>query len=277
MKQWLEILNHVLTNGRSRPDRTGVGTISVFGEQLVFDNHDNHPFPATTSKRLAFKQVTAELASFLKGHSTLDQFHAEGCTIWDANGNAPYWKPETPGDLGRIYGVQWRRWRAVDSIGYMVEQDQLVDLIADMRSDPFGRRHMVTAWNPGELKQMCLPPCHVLFQAYVTTDYRVDLRVDMRSVDLFLGLPFDIASYALLQRLLARSLGWSSGRLIFQLGDAHIYLNHLDAVKEAMANPILRGPDLYLAPEAQLLNFSPEMAALSDYRCAGTIKAQMNV
>ena len=275
MKQWHDIMAKVLAEGRSRPDRTGIGTVSLFGEQLVFDN--SGPFPATTSKRLAIKQVAAELASFLNGHNTLEQFHNEGCTIWDANGNAPYWKPDVHGDLGRIYGVQWRQWRAVDKAGYMVELDQLHGLIQSMRNDPFGRRHMVTAWNPGELSQMCLPPCHVLFQAYVTAEYTVDLRVDMRSVDLFLGLPFDIASYALLQCLLCRTLGWQSGRLIFQLGDAHIYLNHLDAVAKALANPILPGPKLVLADEANLLNFSADMVTLEDYACAAAIPAPMNV
>lgn len=277
MKQWHSILERVLNFGQFRPDRTGVGTISTFGEQLVFDNGMNQPFPATTSKRLAFKQMAGELASFLQGDNMLRQFHANGCTIWDANGNAPYWQPERLGDLGRIYGVQWRGWRSVDEAGYVVELDQLSELIRNMKADPFSRRHMVTAWNPGELKQMCLPPCHVLFQCYVHADYTVDLRVDMRSVDLFLGLPFDIASYALLQRLLCQTLGWQSGKLIFQLGDSHIYMNHLNAVKEALGNSVLIGPGLRLDLDATLLNFKPDMAELVDYDCAGTIKAQMNV
>jgi thymidylate synthase len=286
----------VVGHGVNRPDRTGAGTLSCFGEQLVFDNRPG-TFPAVTTKRLFFGQVKAELACFLRGYDSLEQFHSMGCTIWDGNGNSDYWKPRArfEGDLGRIYGVQWRDWLSVGckAQGGGAEEpkstDQLRALVDGMRRDPYGRRHVVTALNPGELDQMCLPPCHVLFQAYVRPDATssspdphqpgqwVDLRVDMRSVDLFLGLPFDVASYALLQRLLAKELGWKSGWLVFQLGDAHVYLNHLDQVKTVLGRREKAPPDLVLDPAASLFGFEPAHALLSGYDPHPPVAAPLNV
>lgn len=280
MRAWKDIMNKVLRHGFRRPDRTGVGTLALFGEQLIFDNRDE--FPAVTTKKLAFGQMAAELACFLRGYDNLAQFHHMGCTIWDGNGSADYWLPKArgEGDLGRIYGVQWRNWRSVlchERGIELVQVDQLKELVDGIRRDPYGRRHVVTALNPGELGQMCLPPCHVLFQAFVTPSNELWMRVDMRSVDLFLGLPFDIASYALLQRLLARELGLDSGFLCFQLGDAHIYLNHVEQVELVLGREEMEPPRLWLSPEASLFDFHPAQAQLQNYQHCGAVAAPLNV
>lgn len=278
MKQWHDVMQKVMEHGDSRPDRTGIGTLALFGEQLVFGNYD-HEFPAVTTKKLGFTQVLAELTCFLRGYDNLSQFHSVGCTIWDGNGNAEYWTPRKDGDLGRIYGVQWRDWRSSVRTNHGLELsriDQLQMLLDGIKQDPYGRHHLVTAWNPGELKDMCLPPCHVLFQAFVSSGY-IDLRVDMRSVDLFLGLPFDIASYAVLQRLLAKETGYKSGRLIFQLGDAHIYRNHLDAAREVLDRPFKKLPDIIFTDKSSLFDFSPDDACLVGYDPHPAVKAKLNV
>lgn len=288
MNEWHRALR-LAANGNQRPDRTGVGTKSVFGMQLSMPNTELS-FPAITTKRLAFKQVAAELACFLRGYSTLEEFHSMGCHIWDGNGAATTgsrFKPTKKGDLGRIYGVQWRDWQSVtrgqgydmDLIGAKTT-DQLRGLAAGLRLDPFGRRHLVTAWNPGELDDVCLPPCHVLFQCYV---YKyaglltLDLRVDMRSVDLFLGLPFDIASYALLQRLLCKEVGMRSGHLIFQLGDAHIYNNHEEQVATVLSRDPEPPPVLRLRDDASLFDFHPDQAWLEGYLPHPAVPAPLNV
>lgn len=276
MEQWRRILEKVMRHGELRNDRTGVGTLALFGEQLVFDNRTM--FPAVTLKRLGFEQVKAELACFLRGYDNLEDFHKMGCTIWDGNGTSEYWKPfaHCEGDVGRIYGVQWRFWRSASSAGYS-ETDQLRNLVDGMRKEPHGRRHIVTAWNPGELKQMCLPPCHMFFQAFINADKQVDLAVYMRSVDLFLGLPFDVASYALFQRLLAKELGLDSGVLTFFLGDTHIYLNHREQVAEALQRLEKDLPTLELSTDASLFDFHPSQATLQGYDPRGFIKAPLNV
>lgn len=281
MIQWHDVLQRALDHGAQRPDRTGHGTLSLFGEQLRFCN--GYDFPAVTTKRLAFAQVVAELSCFLAGSSSLAEFHDRGCRIWDANAEAPYWlsRRKYDGDLGRIYGVQWRQWyshRPNSNVPRMT--DQLWELCEGLRLDPFGRRHLVTAWNPGELDDVCLPPCHVLFQCYVreaADGLTLDLRVDMRSVDLFLGLPFNIASYALLQRLLAKRLSWHSGELVFHLGDAHLYLNHLEQARTVLKHDPKPLPQLHLAPDADLFTFELGQAVLINYSSYGPVTAKMNV
>lgn len=282
MEQWRRILEKVSRHGEHRNDRTGVGTLALFGEQLVFDNRTT--FPAVTLKRLGFEQVKAELACFLRGYDNLEDFHKMGCTIWDGNSGSDYWKPfaRFDGDIGRIYGVQWRNWQSIkhntlhDDM-QVLHTDQLRNLVDGMQREPHGRRHMVTAWNPGELSAMCLPPCHLFFQAFVNKYNQVDLVVYMRSVDLFLGLPFDVASYALLQRLLAKELGLDSGMLTFFLGDAHIYLNHREQVAEALQRSEKEPPTLALAVEASLFEFHPSQALLQGYEPHAFIKAPLNV
>ena len=290
MKAWLDLLRNVMDHGVDRPDRTGIGTRSLFGVSATFDNGTT--FPAVTTKHLAFGQVKAELACFLRGLDNLEDFHKLGCKIWDGNGGASYWKPQEPGDLGRIYGVQWREWQSVGRGRYspggnyepeVVQIDQLKSLVSGLVRDPYGRRHLVTAWNPGELDQMCLPPCHVLFQCYVVPTHVLcdgpvmHMRVDMRSVDLFLGLPFDVASYALLQRLICRECGFLSGDLVFQLGDAHVYKNHFDAVATVLDRESLRPPTLAMSSSTTLFTFHPDDAQLVGYTHCGVVPAPLNV
>ena len=280
MEAWKRILTKVLKYGEKRADRTGVGTLALFGEAVTFDN--SATFPAVTTKKLAFNSVAAELACFLKGYDNLEQFNAMGCNIWNGNGNSSYWLPKSRriGDLGRIYGVQWRDWRSVivnESGLESVTVDQLKNLVDGMRKEPHGRRHVVTALNPGELSQMCLPPCHILFQAYVSTDGQVNFIVYMRSVDLFLGLPFDVASYALLQKLLAKELGLDSGFITFFLGDTHIYLNHLEQVETVISREEHPAPILHLEPAASLFNFHPSQAWLADYTSYPFLPATLNI
>lgn len=288
MEPWKRILGKALRFGEPRSDRTGVGTLALFGEMLTFDNRT--AFPAVTAKKLAFGQVKAELAAFLHGYQTLEEFHSVGCHIWDGNGGSDYWKPRQrkEGDLGRIYGVQWRDWTSATYHGAGTDSptiviDQLRGLVDGIRRDPHGRRHLVTAWNPGELDQMCLPPCHVMFQAFVSERHfqdqpqQVDLLVTMRSVDLFLGLPFDIASYALLQRLLAQTLGLAPGLLHFSLGDAHVYKNHLEQVATVLAREEMDGPGLWLEHTADVFSFMPDQAELVGYKSHPAVPAPLNV
>lgn len=291
MNEWHRALRRAITSGYDRPDRTGVGTLATFGEQLCFDNRLD-VYPAVTTKKLAFKPMAAELAAFLHGAETLEEFQKLGCRIWDGNGTADYWVPRArfKGDLGRIYGVQWRDWMSVDHRQPTYEGlhatkvvDQLKELVEGMKRDPYGRRHLVTAWNPGELDVMCLPPCHVLFQAFVRPNDSsggpdvVDLRVDMRSVDLFLGLPFDVASYALLQKLLAKELDYESGWLTFQLGDAHVYKNHVTQVQTVLAREEFPSPTLILDDRATLFDFHPDQARLVGYLSHPAVPAPLNI
>jgi thymidylate synthase len=283
MKAWQDILNKVLVNGEPRKDRTGTGTLALFGEMIEFDNE--FTFPAVTTKKLAFKAMAAELACFLQGKSKLTDFHDLGCKIWDANGNADYWinnpnNTEPGNSLGRIYGVQWRNWKSINESKETLQiknTDQLWNLVNGLIKEPHGRRHIVTAYNPGELDQMALPPCHTGFQVFIRKDTHLDICVQMRSVDLFLGLPFDVASYALLQRLLAKELGLTSGKLKFMLGDTHIYLNHIEQVKTILERTPHFPPNLILDEDASLLNFHPSQASLSEYESFGTLSAPMSV
>ena len=237
MNSYIELITKVLNAGNLRDDRTGVGTISLFGEQMKFDLRDG--FPATTQKKLAFNQVKGELIAFIRGYRNIEDFHNLGVKIWDANFNADSWANDN-GDLGRIYGVNWRSWQGLNN-GEAVYIDQLKELVYGLKNNPYGRRHVVVNYNPAELTQVCLPACHVLFQCYVEDNF-LDLRVDMRSLDLFLGAPFDIASYAILQTLLAKECGYLPRHLIFQIGDAHIYNNHIDQVKTMLSRQELQLP-----------------------------------
>lgn len=283
MIEWQTLMRKVLRHGQCRRDRTGIGTLALFGETVTFDNRVE--FPAVTTKKLGFEQMAAELACFLKGAQSLEEFHKLGCTIWDGNGNAEYWLPraEFEGDLGRIYGVQWRDWRSIDPTGEESiagkRTDQLVNLISGLIKEPHGRRHVVTALNPGELDQMCLPPCHLFFQCFMGNNGQLDMTVYMRSVDVFLGLPFDVASYALLQRLIVQTLGGEAkpGFLTFFLGDTHLYLNHLEQVETVLAREACPAPILQLDPAATVFDFHPKQAELSHYIHCGVVSAPLNV
>ena len=273
MKAWLDLLRDVTNNGIMRTDRTGVGTKALFGQTIKFANSTT--FPAVTTKQLFMKQVMAELAAFLDGATTLEGFHKYGCTIWDANTAAPIWQKqvENPNYVGRIYGAQWRDWQGPNG-----PVDQLRNLTNNLKNDPYSRRHIVTALNPGEMWDTCLPPCHLFFQCLVepTMDGpRMHMMVYMRSVDLFIGLPFDIASYAVLQRLIANEVGMYAGGLTFFLGDAHIYNNHQVQVATVLARPPLTPPTLTLG--STLYEFKPELVKLHNYRHHGAVPAPMNV
>ncbi len=214
MKQYLELLRHVRTHGVPKDDRTGTGTISVFGYQMRFDLSEG--FPAITTKKLHFRSIIGELLWFLKGDTNIHSLHENGVSIWDE------WADED-GNLGPIYGYQWRSWPAAD--GRHV--DQISQVLEQIKSNPSSRRHIVSAWNVGEIEKMALPPCHTLFQFYVA-DGRLSCQLYQRSADIFLGVPFNIASYSLLTLMVAQIVGLKPGDFVHTLGDAHLYLNHLD-------------------------------------------------
>lgn len=299
MKQYLELLQDILDNGEIKDDRTGVGTISVFGRNLRFDLRKS--FPAVTTKKLAWKACVGELLWFIEGSSDerrlaeITHGSAEGkVTIWTPNALAPYWQPKAKfkGDLGRIYGVQWRHWNkdtiekdmgpahkggtrlAVDR----TEVDQLKNLIEGLKNDPNGRRHIISSWNAGELDQMALPPCHILAQFYVNKNKELSCHMYQRSVDVYLGLPFNIASYALLTHLIAQVCELKVEELIISTGDTHIYRNHLEQVNEQMSREPYQLPTLWLNPEIKdINNFKMDDIKLIDYQSHGQIKAPMAV
>lgn len=299
MKQYHDLLEDILNNGEVKDDRTGVGTISVFGRQLRFDLSKG--FPAVTTKKLAWKSVKSELLWFIEGsnderrlaeilHGSRD---ASNSTIWTGNAGAAYWTPKAKheGDLGRVYGVQWRHWnRYVEQQDFgpafhggrrlavdKREIDQLTNLIEGIKTDPNGRRHILTAWNVAELDQMALPPCHVLAQFYVNNG-KLSCHMYQRSVDVFLGLPFNIASYALLTHMIAQVCDLDVGELIISTGDTHIYTNHVDQVKEQLSREEYPLPTLKLNTDIKDIdNFTMDDIVLIDYQSHGTIKAEMAV
>jgi thymidylate synthase len=290
MKQYLDALQNVLDNGDLRSDRTGVGTRSLFGLQLRFDLSEG--FPAVTTKKLAWRAVVSELLWFIEGSG--DEFrlreilhgerYTDKQTIWTDNAQAPYWVNKRlqrhPGDLGRVYGVQWRRWRKpLVRINKVVLQnhDQLLELIAGIKEDPYSRRHIITAWNPGELDLMALPPCHMMSQFYVNNG-RLSCQMYQRSADMFLGVPFNIASYALFTHMIAQVCNLDVGELIITFGDAHIYNNHIDQVKEQLSRKPLALPTLSLNPEITVVtDFGMEDIDLVGYESHGAIPAPMAV
>ncbi len=253
MQQYLNLLQDVLENGIDRGDRTGTGTRAVFGRQLRFDT--NEGFPAVTTKRLAFKTLLAELLWFLKGSRDTNELRALNCRIWDGNVGADYWKPyqQFDGDAGRIYGVQWRSWETPD--GRVI--DQIADAIHQIQHKPHNRRIIVTAWNPGDLDyyeegktpepRTSLSPCHILFQFFVA-DGKLSLQMYQRSCDIFLGVPFNIASYAVLLHIIAAITDLEPGDFVHTYGDLHIYHNHFDQVKEQLQREPYDPPTLKLNP-----------------------------
>ena len=292
MKTYLNALQHVLDNGTERGDRTGTGTIGVFGMQQRYDLSQS--FPAVTTKKLAFKACLSELLWFIEGsgderrlaeilHGS-DTEHKK--TIWTDNALAKYWIPKAKfqGDLGRVYGVQWRHWQTKkkqwisSSESIDVEVDQLLDLVAGIKQDPYGRRHILTAWNPGELDQMALPPCHCFAQFYVSADNKLSCQMYQRSCDMFLGVPFNVASYSLLTHMIAQVCGLGVGEFVHVLGDAHIYLNHVEQVKEQLSREPLPAPRLWINPEVtDITKFTMEDFRLDGYQSLASIKAPMAV
>jgi thymidylate synthase len=264
MQQYLDLLRHVLENGVEKQDRTGTGTRSVFGWQMRFDLESG--FPAVTTKKLHFKSILHELLWFLRGETNVGSLRAAGVTIWDE------WA-DPKGDLGPVYGAQWRAWEA----GGGRRIDQMARLLDDIRSTPWSRRLLVSAWNAGELEKMALLPCHVLFQVAVAGD-RLSLQLYQRSADVFLGLPFNIASYAILACMLARATGYRPGELVHTLGDAHLYLNHLEQAKLQLSRTPYPPPRLWLNPEVMdLFAFRYEDIEIRDYICHPAIPAPVAV
>ena len=250
MKQYIELGKRILGEGELRLDRTGVGTISVFGANMTFDLRER--FPLVTVKETRWKTAFLEMLWFLRGESDTSWLHQHGCKLWDA------WAlDKETGYLGPIYGVNWRNWSNhrtfVNETGKEVggcrdSYDQVRILINGLKNNPHGRRHIVSAWNVGELSDMALPPCHWAHQCYVSNDGHLDLKLFLRSSDFALGLPFNIAQYALLTHLYARAAGLTARRLFVDIGDAHIYSNHVEAMREVLERPSLsgRGPALVI-------------------------------
>jgi thymidylate synthase len=287
---YLNALKDILATGEQRPDRTGVGTISKFGVQMRFDLQKG--FPAVTTKKLAWKACVSELLWFIEGSGDENRLkeilhgerYTDKKTIWSDNATAPYWTNKRlqrhAGDLGRVYGVQWRKWRApLVRINKVVLQncDQLLNLIDGLKKDPYGRRHIITAWNPGELELMALPPCHMMSQFYVSNG-KLSCSMYQRSADMFLGVPFNIASYALFTHMIAQACGLEVGELIITLGDAHIYANHVDQVNEQLARKPLPLPELKLNPAVKdITGFTMDDVELVNYTSHDAIKAPMAV
>lgn len=262
MKTYLELLRQVLDHGERRPDRTGTGTLSLFGLQARYDLREG--FPLVTTKKVLFESVKKELLWFLRGETNTRTL---GCGIWDA------WADED-GELGPIYGYQWRRWGAANG-GPGI--DQIRRAVTKLEEDPSSRRIVVSAWNVSDLDEMALAPCHALFQFYASADGRLDLQLYQRSADLALGVPFNIASYALLLELVAAATGRTAGFFVHTFGDAHIYLNHVDGVREQLGRTPLPLPRVRLAkvpnlsaPEA--FDLEPDDVLLEGYRHAPFIK-----
>ena len=260
---YLDLLAEILRDGRTRADRTGVGTLGVFGRQIRFDLTQG--FPLLTTKKVHFRSVVLELAWFLRGETNVRWLQERGCTIWDEWADAD-------GELGPVYGKQWRSWAAPD--GRVV--DQIAGAVKGLKENPDSRRHIVSAWNPADIDDMALPPCHCLFQFNVT-EGRLSCQLYQRSADVFLGVPFNIASYALLIHLMARQTGLEVGELIIALGDAHLYLNHLDQARLQLTRSPYPFPSLRLAPEARLLALEPEQVSLEGYRAHPLIRAPIAV
>ena len=264
MQQYLDLLRHVRDNGVEKSDRTGTGTLSCFGWQMRFDL--NTGFPAVTTKKLHFRSIIHELLWFLAGESNIRYLKENGVSIWDE------WADEN-GELGPIYGVQWRSWPAPD--GQRI--DQIAKVVEQIRQAPDSRRHLVSAWNPGEVDKMGLPPCHVLFQFYVA-EGRLSCQLYQRSADIFLGVPFNIASYALLTHMVAQVTNLKPGEFIHTLGDAHLYLNHLEQADTQLSRSPLPLPQLRLNPDIHDLSaFRFEDIQIEGYQAHSHIPAPVAV
>jgi thymidylate synthase len=264
MKQYLQLLKDLLDNGNERTDRTGTGTISHFGYQMRFDLAEG--FPVVTTKKLHLKSIIHELLWFLKGDTNVKYLQDNGVKIWDA------WADEN-GDLGPVYGHQWRSWSAPDGR----EIDQISELIDQIKTNPSSRRLIVNAWNVGDLQKMKLPPCHLLFQFYVN-DGKLSCQLYQRSADVFLGVPFNIASYALLTMMVSQVTGLEPGDFVYTFGDAHIYNNHLEQVKLQLSRDPFPLPQLKINPEVMsIFDFRFEDFELVNYQAHPHIKGDVSV
>lgn len=264
MQNYLDLLNHILNSGVEKADRTGTGTKSVFGYQMRFDISND--FPLLTTKRIHLKSVIYELLWFLSGDSNISFLQDHGVRIWNEWADAE-------GELGPVYGVQWRTWRTSD--GRVI--DQIANVLDQIRNNPDSRRLIVSAWNVGELEKMALPPCHVLFQFYIANG-RLSCQLYQRSADVFLGVPFNIASYALLTKMMAQVCHLLPGEFILTIGDAHLYLNHLDQAGLQMSRKPYPSPQMRLNSEVQsIFDFTYDDFELVNYHAHPHIKAEISV
>jgi thymidylate synthase len=264
MKQYLDLLDHVVRHGIQKEDRTGTGTISVFGYQMRFNLEEG--FPLLTTKKLHVKSIIHELLWFITGDTNLKYLNDNGVRIWNE------WA-DKEGNLGPIYGYQWRSWPAAD--GRKI--DQLSEVVSNIKKSPYSRRHIVSSWNVGELEKMALPPCHVMFQFYVAGG-KLSCQLYQRSCDIFIGVPFNIASYALLTMMVAQVTGLNPGDFVHTLGDAHIYLNHIGQVKLQLTREPFPLPKMKINPEVDdILKFRFGDFELSDYMAHPHIKGEISV
>jgi len=264
MRPYLDLLQHILDHGVEKEDRTGTGTLSVFGYQMRFDLGES--FPLLTTKKLHTRSIFHELLWFLRGDTNITYLRNHGVRIWDE------WADEN-GDLGPVYGAQWRSWPRPDGSSI----DQIAAVVESIRENPDSRRHIVSAWNVSELENMALPPCHLLFQFYVAGG-RLSCQLYQRSADVFLGVPFNIASYSLLTLMMARVTGLEAGEFIHTLGDAHLYRNHLDQARLQLQREPLPPPRMRLTPGVRHLeDFEYEDFHLEDYQAHPHIRAQVSV
>lgn len=288
MKQYQDLLAKILNNGARESNRTGINTLALQGEMLKFDLREG--FPAVTTKKLAWKAVCGELIGFLRGSTSLTEFKTLGCNVWDANAAAAAWQDNEyckgVDDLGRIYGSQWRDWTGIADDGGAFSLDQIAVALDQLRNNPQSRRIIVNAWNAAELDQAALPPCHVLFQLLPRSDGTLHMTMYQRSCDVFLGLPFNIASYALLLELFAAWSGKKAATLTIFLADVHIYENHMDQVIEQLNRTPYPAPKLKLhlhpVPETSPLEYlistlAPSNCVLEGYQHHDAIKATMAV
>ena len=264
MKAYLDLLQHVLDNGVDRGDRTGTGTRSVFGHQVRYDLRES--FPLLTTKKLHLRSIIHELLWFISGDTNIKYLKDNKVKIWDE------WADEN-GDLGPVYGKQWRRWEGKD--GKII--DQITELVKQIKTNPQSRRLLVNAWNVGEVNEMALPPCHCLFQFYVANG-ELSCQLYQRSADIFLGVPFNIASYAIFTHMLAQVCGLKVGEFVHTLGDAHIYHNHFDQAKEQLSRAPMELPQLELNPDIKdLFDFKFEDIKITGYESHPSIKAPIAV
>jgi thymidylate synthase len=264
MKQYLDLCRHILSDGVDRPDRTGTGTRSIFGWQMRFDLTQG--FPLLTTKKLNTKAIVHELLWFLRGETNVRSLQAAGVHIWDE------WA-DPQGELGPVYGRQWRSWPARDGGSI----DQIADVVQGIRTQPWSRRHIVCAWNVADIDRMALAPCHCLFQFYVAED-RLSCQLYQRSADVFLGVPFNIASYSLLTHLVAQACGLKAHEFVHSFGDTHLYLNHLDAVKVQLQREPRSLPALSVNPDVKdLFAFRFEDITVRNYDPHPSIRAEISV
>ncbi|MDR2720852.1 MAG: thymidylate synthase [Puniceicoccales bacterium] len=265
MHNYLKLLSEVFSRGEERPDRTGVGTIGLFGAQLRFDISEK--FPLLTTKKIHLKSIICELLWFLKGATNVKYLQENGVKIWNE------WADKN-GELGPVYGSQWRRWRTAD--GTFV--DQIAKVIDGIKNDPFGRRHIIVAWNPGEIDKMALPPCHAFFQFYVSMDGGLSCQLYQRSADMFLGVPFNIASYSLLTKMVAQVCDLKPKEFVHTFGDLHIYKNHINQVMEQLSRKPRQLPRLLIDETIKDIDsFKYENFELVDYDPHPTIRAQIAI